>query len=53
MTRLHKLLAIAIRVEVSNRKKELQGICEATVGFKGWTSAPGTFAESEKRLEDL
>ena len=53
MTQSHKLPAIAIRVEVSNRKKELQRICEAMVEFKGWTSAPRTFAESEKRLEDL
>jgi len=53
MARSRKLLAIAIRVEVSNKKKELQERCDATVGFKGWTSAPGTFAKREKRLDDL
>jgi hypothetical protein len=52
MTQSCKLLAIAIRAEVSNRK-ELQGICNAMVGFIGWTSASGTFVESENRLEDL
>jgi hypothetical protein len=52
MTQLHRLLAIAIRDEVSNRKKESQGLCDAMVGFMGWTSMPGTFVESKKRLED-
>jgi hypothetical protein len=32
-------------VEVSNKKKESQGIWDVTVGFMGWTSAPGTLAE--------
>ena len=53
ITRSRKLLAVAIRVEVSNRKKELQGKCDVMVGFIGWTSTPGTFVESENKLEDL
>ena len=53
MTQSCRLLAIAIRVEVLNKKNELQEICKAMVGFIGWTSAPGTFVKSENRLEDL
>jgi len=26
---------------------------DVTVGFMGWTSAPGTLAESEKRFDNL
>ena len=26
---------------------------DVTVGFMGWTSMPGTLAESEKRFDDL
>ena len=53
MTRSRRLLAIAIRVKVSNKKNELHGICDVRVGFIGWISAPGTLAKSENRLDDL
>ena len=35
MMQSHKLLPIAIRVKVSNKKKVLQGIWDVTVGFMG------------------
>ena len=53
MTQSCRLLAIAIRVEVSNKKNELHRVCDARVGFIGWISASGTLVKSENRLDDL